>query len=162
LEGSPSRATDRVRQLQHALQRLERHLNQRGIAPEDANVVIAGDFNSDPGDPPCRMLRDGGLEAGAHDGLSPDHPVTTAAVAHPFKLREVYEVAQAVPAFTRKAEGQGSRPDFLFASATLAVTAVMRPLPSAVRELVRRSGLPNRALPSDHLPLGAVLRLAGR
>jgi CCR4-NOT transcription complex subunit 6 len=159
LEASPSRPHDRVAQLRHALQRLERQLQERRVPVEGAQVVIAGDFNSQGGDAPCRLLRDGRLAAGAADGGLPHLPATFEELQHPFRLREAYEVAQAVPAFTRKADGDGVRLDFFFCSAAVEVAAVLRPLPAPLRGLVQRAGLPNRALPSDHLPVGAVLRL---
>lgn len=39
------------------------------------------------------------------------------------------------------------------------VAAVMRPLQPELRELVSKHYMPNRWHPSDHLPIGAVLRL---
>jgi mRNA deadenylase 3'-5' endonuclease subunit Ccr4 len=52
--------------------------------------------------------------------------------------------------------------DWLFASASLAVTALLWPLDPALpadRRLPHsRTGLPNAQHPSDHLPIGAKLR----
>lgn len=39
----------------------------------------------------------------------------------------------------------------------LQVAAVMRPLQLELRMLVERSHLPNKACPSDHLPIGAIV-----
>lgn len=160
LEGSPYRAADRVSQLRHALQRLAHHLESTGRDIQTAKVILVGDFNSISTDSPSKFLKEGKLEAGYTDPRPPNQqPATEHDIHHPFKLHDVYEVAQSVPPFTRKVEHRtGARLDFVWATPGLDVEAVMRPLPMEHRELVERVGLPNYALPSDHLPVGAVFR----
>ncbi len=161
LEGSPSRASDRVSQLRHALQRLSYHLETTNRSVATAKVIIAGDFNSISTDAPSKFLKEGKLDAGYTDPINQSHPATEHDIHHPFVLRDVYEVAQAVPPFTRKVEHRtGARLDFIWATTPgLEVVNVMRPLPMEHRELIERVGLPNHALPSDHLPVGAVFKL---
>lgn len=131
---------------------------QAGIT-HAAAASPAGDFNSQAGHAPCRLLRTGALPAGTTEDHLPHVPVTQEAVEHPFQLQEVYEEAHAVPPFTHRGGQPGTRLDFMWCTAGIGVAAVLRPLPAALRELVQRSGMPNVALPSDHLPIGAVLRL---
>ena len=160
LEGSPYRAADRVSQLRHALQRLAHHLESTGRDISTAKVILVGDLNSISTDSPSKFLKEGKLEAGYTDPRPPNQqPATEHDIQHPFKLHDVYEKAQQVPAFTRKVEHRtGARLDFVWATPGLDIEAVMRPLPMEHRELVERVGLPNYALPSDHLPVGAVFR----
>jgi mRNA deadenylase 3'-5' endonuclease subunit Ccr4 len=162
LEGSPYRAADRVSQLRHALQRLAYHLETTGRSISTAKVILVGDFNSICSDSPSKFLKEGILEAGYTDPMPPDQqPATDHDIHHPFHLHDVYEIAQSVPPFTRKVMHRtGARLDLIWATtAGLEVEAVMRPLPLEHRELVERVGLPNYALPSDHLPVGAVFRI---
>ena len=49
--------------------------------------------------------------------------------------------------------------DFIWCSRHMPVSAVLRPLQPELRELVAKHYMPNRWHPSDHLPIGAVLRL---
>lgn len=79
----------------------------------------------------------------------------------PFHLRDAYAVAGAIPPFTRKVSPRGgARLDFIWVSNGLNIAGVLRPLPLEYREVVHRLGLPNYVLPSDHLPVGAVLGLS--
>lgn len=162
LEGSPYRAADRVAQLRHALQRLAHHIEATGRDVGTAKLILVGDFNSLPGDSPCKFLRDGHLQAGYRDDYLPgEDSATDHDIDHPFILRDAYEVAHAVPPFTRKVNRTGARLDFVWVSPGVEVQGVMRPLPMEYRDLVERVGMPNYALPSDHLPVGAILQLAG-
>jgi hypothetical protein len=126
-------------------------------------VIILGDFNSIPTDAPSKFLKEGKLEAGYTDPFPENqpHPATDHDIFHNFKLHDVYEEAKAAPPFTRKVGARsGARLDLIWATlGCLEVDAVMRPLPLEHRELVERVGLPNYALPSDHLPVGAVFLL---
>lgn len=163
LEGSPWRASDRVAQIRHALHRLEYHIETQKSSTQvkDANVVVAGDFNSTDKDAPCIFLRQGYLPAGYTDPNPPgQEPATPHDIHHPFQFIDVYKEAHAVPPFTRKVSHRGgARLDFVWVTGGVGVQAVMRPLPLEHRDLVHRLALPNHALPSDHLPVGAVLSI---
>jgi CCR4-NOT transcription complex subunit 6 len=163
LEGSPYRASDRVSQLRHALHRLEYHLEATGRDIATAKVILVGDFNSTSTDSPSKFLKQGFLEAGYTDPLpvNQQQPATDHDIYHHFNLQDVYEISQSIPPFTRKVQHRtGARLDLIWATTSgLEVEAVMRPLPLEHRELVERIGLPNYALPSDHLPVGAVFRI---
>lgn len=50
--------------------------------------------------------------------------------------------------------------DFIWAARHMPLVALLRPLQQELRELVNKAYLPNRWHPSDHLPIGAVLRLS--
>eukprot|EP00887_Chlorella_sp_A99_P005315 scaffold1.g5315.t1 len=162
LEGSPYRPNDRVSQLKSALQRLAHHLESASAEPpEAADVAIAGDFNSFMGDSPCWLLRRGRLERNHTDAVCPAVPTTKQSIAHPFPLVEVYDVAGVKLAFTRKTHHFSHPPiDFIWCSRHMHVSAVMRPLQAEQREYVNKHFLPNRMQPSDHLPLGVILRLS--
>lgn len=85
--------------------------------------------------------------------------MTKECIAHPYPLQEAYEAAQAAPALTYHRSGEGARLDFIWCSRWCRVEAVLRPLCARQREFVLKHSLPNRAMPSDHLPVGAVLQL---
>ena len=125
------------------------------------NLIVAGDFNSTDAEAPCLFLREGHLPAGYRDDL-PDHEVATKeAIEHPFALQDVYAEAHASPPYTRNVDGRGARLDFLWASQAMGLAAVLRPLPQDLHEerMANENGLPNERMPSDHLPVGAVLSL---
>jgi hypothetical protein len=92
---------------------------------------------------------------------APQVPVTKETIAHPFALHEAYEAAGFRPPFTRKVPGSAAVLDFLWCSRHMRVEAVMKPLQQELKPLVEKASLPNRVHPSDHLPVGAVLRLSG-
>ena len=50
--------------------------------------------------------------------------------------------------------------DFIWAARHMPLVALLRPLQQELRELVNKVYMPNRWHPSDHLPIGAVLRLS--
>lgn len=159
LEGSPYRPNDRISQLKHALQRLEGHMGGREAA-EAGDVVVLGDFNSEEQDSPCWLLRRGRLERNHTDACCPQVPTTTVTIAHPFALREAYESANCRPPFTRKVGREHAVLDFIWAARHMPLVALLRPLQQELRELVNKVYMPNRWHPSDHLPIGAVLRLS--
>lgn len=175
LEASPYKTMDRVHQLKHALSRLANHIRKTcDFSPEEAPVVVAGDFNSTAEEPPCMLLRDGGLSEdlweSLHDnngeGSQPSTPCSqisnsNTAAHHPFRLKDVYEVAAYVPQYTRRlAEEDGARLDFIWASDEhFDVVGVLDPLYEMDRREVERQGLPSEHHCSDHIPVGAVLRL---
>ena len=172
LEASPTRAADRVAQLRKMLHRLEYHLESTGRDVATARILLCGDFNSVDGESACTFIREGRLAAGATDsqpqgllstmmfGNDEGASVTDHDIDHPFQLIDVYKAANAVPEYTRRLKGQkGERLDFIWKSPSLLpVEAVLRPVPVELAELIDVEGLPNYAMPSDHLPVGAVLR----
>ncbi|EFN59287.1 hypothetical protein CHLNCDRAFT_137627 [Chlorella variabilis] len=160
LEGSPYRPNDRISQLKHALQRLEGHIGSKDAA-EAADVIICGDFNSLDQDSPCWLLRRGRLERNHTDACCPQVPTTKETIAHPFALHEAYESSGYRQPFTHKVAQDHAVLDFIWCSRHMPVAAVMRPLQQELREVVGKCYLPNRWHPSDHLPVGAVLKLSG-
>jgi hypothetical protein len=63
LEGSPYRPNDRINQTRSALQRLEAHQRQHGVAPGDAVVIVCGDLNSGRHETVCHFLHRCGVSA---------------------------------------------------------------------------------------------------
>ncbi|KAL4424801.1 hypothetical protein ABPG77_000841 [Micractinium sp. CCAP 211/92] len=159
LEGSPYRPNDRISQLRHGLQRLEHHMGSREAA-EAADVIICGDFNSEEQDSPCWLLRRGRLERNHTDACCPQVPTTKETISHPFALHEVYAASSHRQPFTRKVGREHAVLDFLWCSRHMPISAVMRPLQPELRPLVDKCFLPNRWHPSDHLPIGAVVRVS--
>ncbi|EFJ47403.1 hypothetical protein VOLCADRAFT_92067 [Volvox carteri f. nagariensis] len=114
LEGSPYRPNDRISQTRSALQRLEAHQRQYGIAPEDAAVVVCGDFNSGRHETVCHFLHRGRLEGGTTEPHMPKVEVTKASISHPYALHEAYSSGGHELPFTRKVQsgsGPGSSSD---------------------------------------------------
>ena len=105
-------------------------------------------------EPPCTCLLPSRLAA-------LQVPTTKETIAHPFALHEAYESSGYRQPFTRKVAQDHAVLDFIWCSRHMPVAAVMRPLQQELREVVGKCYLPNRWHPSDHLPVGAVLKLSG-
>lgn len=163
LEGSPYKPQERLAQARSALASLQKHQTAAGLPPEECHVVVAGDFNSSKGEAVGRLLSSGWLPAGYTEPHLPQVrilPEGGGDAAQPYLLADAY-AARPLP-FTRKVPQLESSLDWLFVSASLTVTALLQPLDPALpadRRLPHsRTGLPNAAHPSDHLPIGAKLR----
>ncbi|KXZ54569.1 hypothetical protein GPECTOR_4g634 [Gonium pectorale] len=159
LEGSPYRPNDRISQTRSALQRLEAHMRAHGVAPGDAAVLVAGDLNSGRHETVCQFLHRGRLEGGTTEPHLPRVEVTKVSIAHPFPLHEVYSSGGAELPFTRIVPQSAATVDFLWASAVLEVRSLYWPVECRHEGLIQHQALPNQHYPSDHLPIGAVLRL---
>lgn len=61
--------------------------------------------------------------------------------------------------FTYGRPGGCATIDFVWASDALGVHGVMKPMGAAAAANTALKGIPDRTWPSDHLPLGVVLRL---
>ena len=154
LEGNPFKSSTRVSQLRHALQRLIHRLDCIGVQEECARVIIAGDFNSIRDDSPCTFLQEGCI--GADEDAAAQEPVDN--ITHPFNFFEIYSKYQMDPEFTHMRNGIGSRVDFVWCTENIEVKAVFESVPFGKGEEIRRNGIPNAFLPSDHLPVGGFLR----
>ncbi|GLC33494.1 hypothetical protein PLESTB_000081100 [Pleodorina starrii] len=159
LEGSPYRPNDRISQTRSALQRLEAHQRQHGIDPADAAVVVCGDFNSGRHETVCHFLHRGRLEGGTTEPHLPKVEVTKTSIAHPYALHEAYSSGGHELPFTRKVPSLASTLDFIWASCQLEVAALYWPVECRHEGLIEHQALPNQHYPSDHLPIGAVLRM---
>ncbi|GFR52781.1 hypothetical protein Agub_g15396, partial [Astrephomene gubernaculifera] len=98
------------------------------------------------------------LEGGSTEAHLPQVEVTRSSIAHPFALHEVYDSGGVELPFTRKVPSLSSTLDFLWASCGLSVSALYLPVERRHEHLISRQALPNQHYPSDHLPIGAVLR----
>ncbi|PNW83119.1 hypothetical protein CHLRE_06g307400v5 [Chlamydomonas reinhardtii] len=159
LEGSPYRPNDRISQTRSALQRLEAHQLSHGLSPGDAAVVVCGDFNSGRHETVCSFLHRGRLEGGTTEPHLPQVEVTKTTIAHPYALHEAYSSGGVELPFTRKVPSLASSLDFIWASCNLEVTALYVPVEARHQGLIAHQALPNQHYPSDHLPIGAVLKL---
>ena len=174
LEASPYKTADKVHQLKHALSRLSNHISKTGYCdPENAAVVVAGDFNSTAEEPACMLLRDGSLTEELWESIhnngevsQPSTPTSqisnsNVAATHPFRLKDVYSVAPFEPPYTRKLYGEeGAQLDFIWATEdNFDVVGVLDALYEKDKELIEREGLPNEIHCSDHIPVGAIMRL---
>lgn len=160
LESSPHRPHDRVSQLRSALAHLRTRQEAAGQDPASSLVLVCGDFNSKANEAPCTFLREGRLAAGFRDPYYPLVPATRNTVEHPYLLRDVYaESPRLGPPYTLKTDEYSAVVDFIWASRTLQLAAVLQPISASHRAYVDRHFLPNEKDPSDHLPIGAVLRL---
>ena len=155
LEGNPSKSSTRVRQLRHALQRLTHRLDSIGIQEKCARVIVAGDFNSTRDDSPCIFLQDGCISAG--EDVAAQGPVDT--ITHPFNFFEMYSKYRMDSGFTHMRNGVGSRLDFIWCTENIQVEALFESVPFGKSNEIRRNGIPNAFLPSDHLPVGGLILL---
>lgn len=55
---------ERISQLRNALAALQQHQTEQGLPPEACNVLVAGDFNSCPGEAAWQLMSEGELPAG--------------------------------------------------------------------------------------------------
>ncbi|GLC61160.1 hypothetical protein PLESTB_001724600 [Pleodorina starrii] len=161
LEGSLYRPNDRISQTRSALQRLEAHQRQHGIDLADAAVVVCGDINSGRHETVCHFLHRGRLEGGTTEPHLPKVEVTKTSIgiAHPYVLHEAYSSGGHDLPFTRKVPSLASTLDFIWASCQLEVAALYWPVECRHEGLIEHQALPNQHYPSDHLPIGAVLRM---
>eukprot|EP00753_Platysulcus_tardus_P020205 PLAT7878.1.p1 GENE.PLAT7878.1~~PLAT7878.1.p1 ORF type:complete len:370 (+),score=135.29 PLAT7878.1:40-1149(+) len=139
----------------------------------DAPVVLCGDLNSLPPGHEALALQDEQdvpygsgvyqlLTTGAVEAAHPHHPSVVsdgceAAVEQPLALTSAYaHVLGAEPEYTNYTLNFKGTLDYLFTTAALTAVAVLSMPPTAVLRACR--ALPAARFPSDHLPVGAVLR----
>lgn len=156
LEGHPHRPNDRVNQMRSALQRMQWHQGNNGIAPESANVLVCGDFNSTPHEGVCRLLHHGRLVGGYTESYLPSLEVTKTTIVQPYTLLDAYSQDDLLLPFTRKVPCSMHTIDYIWHSPQLVVDALYCPYRPRDLGLILQQSLPNRLYPSDHLPIGAV------
>ncbi|GAX83979.1 hypothetical protein CEUSTIGMA_g11404.t1 [Chlamydomonas eustigma] len=162
LEGSPYRPNDRVSQIRSSLHRLQQFQQQvPGVTVEDQLLVVCGDFNSGKSESVWRLLYRGRLEGGATEPHLPNVEVTKSTISHPYVLLDAYNSAGVELPFTRKVPQLGSTLDHIFTSSEFSVSSVYWPLTlrGTDSDQLQRLHLPNQFHPSDHLPIGCVIRL---
>lgn len=110
------------------------------------SVIIAGDFNSTPGDKVYNYLLSASSE-------STDEP--------PIKLCSLYAANGGEPEFTNCTPGFTGTLDYIFLSDGSAIkpTSLLRVPRGGSADV--EGGLPNFHHPSDHLPIGADFRVLG-
>ena len=122
----------------------------------------AGDFNSARSEALHRYLFRGRLEGGYWEPFQRRQPVVDTTESHPFNLRDVYnELARFPMGFTYGRPSGSCTIDYIWASSALQVKGVLQCLSRRQEVEWKRSGIPNEQHPSDHLPLGVVVDVAG-
>jgi len=131
------------------------------IDPKQCLVVICGDLNSGREESVWQLLTRGRIEGGTTDVRLPGVEVTRTTVSHMYRLRDVYNACGFDLPYTRKVPTLGAVIDYVFASRDFDVVALHYPLAVRLTDEagLRRLSLPNGTHPSDHLPVGCVLRL---
>lgn len=115
------------------------------------SVVVAGDFNSTPGDKVYEYLTSGTSPTGELPDCVEDVPIA---------LRSVYATVRGEPLFTNYTPGFTGTLDYIFLSTSSVITPVSYlelPDPDS-KDIV--GGLPNYHHPSDHLPIGVEFEVA--
>lgn len=116
-------------------------------------VIVAGDFNSTPGDEVYRYLTSGSSELSK--GYSSIGNEPEASEQSPIALHSLYSFIGGEPPFTNYTPGFTGTLDYiLFSSSEHMQPVSFIKLPSA-ESLDILGGLPNENHPSDHLPIGA-------
>lgn len=92
----------RFRQVFDALDRLQKDLRRLGVAPEQAAVVVCGDFNAAPeGSGTHHLLSGGVVDAGFREPAFPEVELSSKARQHGLPaLREAYQEALGAPPVT--------------------------------------------------------------
>ncbi|GBF93208.1 hypothetical protein Rsub_05940 [Raphidocelis subcapitata] len=175
LEGHPDKGADRLVQMRNTLASASRHASDEGLPPEAVSIVVAGDFNEGPGAGVAHLLGHGyaaipggggkgggGKGGGKSGGATPlgGSVASLAALAadapgeatQPFLLQDAYRRSPAP--YTRRVPRLASTIDQLWASAHAAVTTLLH----AAEPGRDAGGMPHAGAPSDHHPLGVVLR----
>ncbi|EFJ20730.1 hypothetical protein SELMODRAFT_108336, partial [Selaginella moellendorffii] len=124
-------------------------------------VLVAGDFNSTPGDRVYNYITSGRRNSGPDVELSSFKVPDLESLKVPaIPLDSLYAAAQGEPAFTNCTPDFTGTLDYIFFSPS----ASMRP--KTILEVPRpdapdvKGGLPNHFHPSDHLPIGADFSLS--
>ncbi|XP_024526877.1 carbon catabolite repressor protein 4 homolog 4 [Selaginella moellendorffii] len=124
-------------------------------------VLVAGDFNSTPGDRVYNYITSGRRNSGPDIELSSFKVPDLESLKVPaIPLDSLYAAAQGEPAFTNCTPDFTGTLDYIFFSPS----ASMRP--KTILEVPRpdapdvKGGLPNHFHPSDHLPIGADFSLS--
>lgn len=159
LEGSPYKPQERVNQIKSALQRVQQHQERHGLSPRDCNTLVCGDFNSDYWGAVCQFLYRGSLPGGYTESWLPTVTVTKTDISHPYDLMDAYLLAGRQLPFTRKVPQLASSLDFIWVSSFISVEAVYWPYTPEDLALIKENSLPNERFPSDHVPIGVVLRI---
>ncbi|GIL92357.1 hypothetical protein Vretifemale_19882 [Volvox reticuliferus] len=134
--------------MRSVLQRLEAHQRQHGIAPEDAVMVVCGDFNSGRHETVCHFLHRGRLEGGTTEPHLPKVEVTKTSISHPYALHEAYSSGGHELPFTRKVPSLASTLDFIWVSCQMEVAALYWPVECRHEGLIEHQALPNQHYPS--------------
>jgi mRNA deadenylase 3'-5' endonuclease subunit Ccr4 len=104
----------------------------------------------------------GRLEGGYAEPMRPRDPIADKTVTHPFLLSDVYgECAMFRQPFTYGRPGGCTVIDFVWASEAMQVSGVLQPVTNGQASKIWLQGIPNSSWPSDHLPLGVVLKCHG-
>lgn len=115
------------------------------------SVIVAGDFNSTPGDKVYQCLVSG--------DLSSTIPEIECSEERPIPLRSVYASTRGEPSFTNCTPDFTGTLDYIFFCPSSDIKPVgFLELPGSDSEEVV-GGLPNYYHPSDHLPIGAEFEL---
>ncbi|CAE7396076.1 CCR4 [Symbiodinium natans] len=159
LEGNPLKAMDRVSQVRSALQDASKH-----GGPQRHGLILCGDFNAPLiSSAVASFLCFGQVLSGVSEfGHVVAPGKTQDEIGHPYAMQSAYAPDVAEFSFTlRGAAGSCHMLDHIwYDSARVQCKAVRDVFRSPEhREEVLMKGLPNAADPSDHLPVGAVLRL---
>lgn len=163
LEGAPWQAAKRLSQTKSALERLQLEMRRRRLKVEDCAVVFAGDFNGPPASASCEFLRHGELPEGFQDPWAPEESM--AAASHDFRFDDLYEDSKKKRPPTFCSPETTSGPcciDYVFYTpGLLSPVAVRLPFTEEQLKAAAAVGIPSEWHPSDHVPLGGVLRFSG-
>ncbi|CAE6947608.1 CCR4 [Symbiodinium sp. CCMP2456] len=159
LEGNPRKPMDRVSQVRSALLDASKH-----GGPQRHGLILCGDFNAPLiSSAVASFLCFGQVLPGVQEfGYVVDVPSKVSETGHPYAMQSAYTPDPDEFSFTlRGAAGPCHMLDHVWYDAARVQCQAVREVFRSPehREAVLARGLPNEADPSDHLPVGAVLRL---
>ena len=164
LEGNPSKAQVRIRQLEKQFRRLQ---SRHGAKPGMVRMIVAGDFNAQLRNATGVFARQGRIDSKGKKAFDGKTVIRTES-RHDWRLKSALRADCPTPTYMGwRACGDVStarkrRPidHILYCSRTLDLKEIRYPMTldtSLLKEFIASGGLPNSTFPSDHVPVAAVL-----
>jgi len=143
LKGGPNEEDTRLSQLKSSLCKISKFLGSNGKSVHTTPVVISGDFNCSSESASHQFLKKSGEYSRGHDFSSFDH---------------CFSEGNSPISFCAK--GSACCIDFIYViKSILEVGYVLDNLPERRKSVALKTQLPNHFNPSDHLPVGCILKL---
>ncbi|CEM21147.1 unnamed protein product [Vitrella brassicaformis CCMP3155] len=163
LEGDPAKSKERFQQCRSLIKQMHPLVGklQPTLSESEASIIITGDFNSSPSSALFGLLRNGIMQKGAREPWqSGDECINDEEDFHsPYRFSNAYGATEQDCPPTYRSRRYIGPVDFVFHTNALEKVRVYRICEADMKD-VRDWLLPNWKYGSDHLPVGAVFRVA--